>query len=316
MFNATFIFRRIDLDFDNIIGNENIKELLKSSIKTNNLVHSYMFVGPDGVGKKLFAEVFSKMILCENQDDSCNTCSSCIRFNGNNHPDFMVVDSEDGKSIKIGQIRLLQEKIAEKPIVSNKKVYIINNADLMTVEAQNCLLKTLEEPPEYAVLILVLSNESKLLNTIKSRCTKIAFNKLADSELLKYANINNMNINSNLLGTCEGSISKLLSLNDNLSLYNSLDLIIDNLNNKDIVDVWNEAEVLYKSKDNILVLLDYINIVFLNNLRNTNERKYINGVQIIEMTKKRLASNANYDMCIDNLLLKIWEEFNESNSRS
>ena len=303
------------MDFVNIIGNENIKGLLKSSIKANNLVHSYMFVGPDGIGKKLFAEVFSRMVLCENQDDSCNTCSSCIRFKSNNHPDFMVVDSEDRKSIKIGQIRLLQEKIAEKPIVSNKKVYIINNADLMNVEAQNCLLKTLEEPPEYAVLILVLSNESKLLNTIKSRCTKIAFNKLTDDELLKYANINNMNINSNLLGTCEGSISKLLSLNDNLSLYHSLDLIIDNLNNKDIVDVWNEAEVLYKSKDNILDFLDYFNIIFMNKLRNTNDSRYINAIKIVEKTKNRLSANANYDMCIDNLLLQIWEEFHESHNR-
>lgn len=303
------------MDFVNIIGNENIKGLLKSSIKTNNLVHSYMFVGPDGIGKKLFAEVFSRMVLCENQEDSCNTCSSCIRFNSNNHPDFMVVDSEDRKSIKIGQIRLLQEKIAEKPIVSNKKVYIINNADLINVEAQNCLLKTLEEPPEYAVLILVLSNESKLLNTIKSRCTKIAFNKLTDDELLKYANIHNINVNSNLLGTCEGSISKLLSLNDNLSLYNSLDLIIDNLNNKDIVDVWNEAEVLYKSKDNILDFLDYFDIIFMNKLRNTNDSRYINAIKIVEKTKNRLSANANYDMCIDNLLLQIWEEFHESHNR-
>ena len=303
------------MDFVNIIGNENIKELLKNSIKTNNLVHSYMFVGPDGIGKKLFADVFSKMILCENQDDLCNNCSSCIRFNSNNHPDFMVVDSEDGKSIKIGQIRLLQEKIAEKPIISNKKVYIINNADLMTVEAQNCLLKTLEEPPEYAILILVLSNESKLLNTIKSRCTKIAFSKLTNADLLKYVNSHNINVNSNLLYTCEGSIAKLLSLNDNLPLYNSLDLIIDSLNNNDIVDVWNDSEVLYKSKDNILDLLDYFNIIFMNKLRDTNDNRYIDAIKIVEKTKNRLSANANYDMCIDNLLLQIWEEFHESHNR-
>lgn len=303
------------MDFVNIIGNENIKELLKNSIKTNNLVHSYMFVGPDGIGKKLFADVFSKMILCENQDDLCNNCSSCIRFNSNNHPDFMMIDSEDSKSIRIGQIRLLQEKIAEKPIISNKKVYTINDADFMTVEAQNCLLKTLEEPPEYAVLILILSNESKLLNTIKSRCTKIVFNKLKNEELLKYANIHNMNVNSNLLGTCEGSIAKLLSLNSNLTLYNSLDLIIDNLNDKDIVDVWNDSEVLYKSKDNILDLLDYFNIIFMNKLRDTNDNRYIDAIKIVEKTKNRLSANANYDMCIDNLLLQIWEEFHESHNR-
>ena len=298
----------------NIIGNENVKKILISSLKTNNIVNSYMFVGPDGIGKKLFATNFSKNILCENKSDSCNSCNSCIRFNSNNHPDFMIIDSEDGKSIKIGQIRLLQEKIAEKPIISNHKVYIINNSDLMTTEAQNCLLKTLEEPPEYAIIILVLSNENKLLNTIKSRCTKISFNKLSDDEITQFANQNNITINSNLLDICNGSIAKLITLKDCAESYSSLDLIISNLMNKDIIDVWNGSEILYKSKDTILNLLDYFNIIFMKKLRHTYDNKYINAIKIIETTKNRLSSNANYDMCIDNLLLKIWEEFHEDYS--
>ena len=111
------------------------------------------------------------------------------------------------------------------------------------------------------------------------------------------------------------SVTIAVSLNDNLSLYHSLDLIIDNLNNKDIVDVWNEAEVLYKSKDNILDFLDYFDIIFMNKLRNTNDSRYINAIKIVEKTKNRLSANANYDMCIDNLLLQIWEEFHESHNR-
>ena len=232
-----------------------------------------------------------------------------------NSPLINFIDSEDGKNIKIAQVRDLQEQISEKPIVSESKVYIINNSDLMTVEAQNCLLKTLEEPPEYAHIILVASNESKLLNTIKSRCTKIAFNKLSNDDLLKYANSHNISISDDLIGTCDGSISKLISVNDEAGLYNDLNQIINDLSNKDIVDIWNEADVLYKSKDNIIDLLDYFNIVFLNKLRNTNEEKYINSIGIVETTKKRLSSNANHDMCIDNLLLKIWEEFHESYNR-
>ena len=303
------------MNFDKIIGNDKIKDLLEKTIQGNNLVHSYMFVGNNGIGKKLFATEFAKMILCLSDKKACNECSSCIKFNSNNHPDFILLNSEDGKNIKINQIRLLQEQISEKPIVSNHKVYIINDSDLMTVEAQNCLLKTLEEPPEYAVIILVLSNESKLLNTIKSRCTKIVFNKLSNSDLQQYAENNNISFSQNMLDTCEGSISKLIDLQNNVEYYSNLDNIIKDLSFKDIIDIWNESDILYKSKDNISVLLDYLNVVFLNNLRNTNERKYINGIQIIEMTKKRLASNANYDMCIDNLLLQLWEEFNESNDR-
>lgn len=304
------------MNFDNIIGNDNIKVLLDNLIKTNSLVHSYMFIGTDGIGKVLFANAFAKMILCQDEPKACNICSSCIKFDSKNHPDFMQIDSEDGKSIKINQIRLLQEKISEKPIISNNKVYIINNSELMTVEAQNCLLKTLEEPPEYAVIILVLSNENKLLSTIKSRCTKIVFQKLTNGDLMKYANSNNLELNSSLLSVCDGSISKLLNLQTNIESYNLLDDILASFSNDNIIDIWNKSEILYKSKDNIIQLLEYFNNVFLEKLKNTKDTKYISAIKTIEDTKNKLSNNANYDMCIDNLLLQIWEEFNESYSRS
>lgn len=304
------------MNFNNIIGNENVKNLLNNSIKSNNLVHSYMFVGPNGIGKSIFAKELAKILLCTNNTSPCNSCSSCVKFESNNHPDFMIIDADDGKSIKIGQVRLLQEKIAEKPIISDHKIYIINNSDLMTVEAQNCLLKTLEEPPEYATIILVLSNENKMLNTIKSRCTKIVFQKLTNENLKEYANLHSIALNTNLLSACNGSIANLINLKDNIEIYEALDVILENFSNKDIVDIWNESEVLYKSKENIFNLLDYFTINFSNKLRASNENKYINIIKYVETAKKRLSSNANYDMCIDNLLLKIWEEFNESYNRS
>lgn len=303
------------MNFSNIIGNEEIKIFLDNLIKTNNVVHSYMFIGPDGIGKVLFAKEFAKMILCQDSNKACNHCSSCIKFNSDNHPDFMIINSEDGKSIKINQIRFLQERISEKPIVSNRKVYVINDSDLMTVEAQNCLLKTLEEPPEFAVIILVLSNENKCLSTIKSRCTKIAFQKLRNSDLTQYANENNLEINSSLLSASDGSISKLLNLQNNLEAYKQLDNIINAFSKDNIVDIWNNADILYKSKDNINTLLEYLNTVFLERLKSTKESKYIQSIKIIENTKNKLSSNANYDMCIDNLLLQIWEDFNENYNR-
>lgn len=304
------------MSFNNIIGNENVKHILNISVNSNSLVHSYMFIGPEGIGKSLFAKDLAKTILCIDKNRPCGVCSSCIKFDSSNHPDFMQIDSEDGKNIKINQIRLLQERISEKPIISEHKVYIINDSNLMTIEAQNCLLKTLEEPPEYATIILVLSNENKLLNTIKSRCTKIIFQKLSDEDLLEYANLYNIEVNKDFLSTCNGSISNLINLKNNIESYKELDIIIDDFSKKDIVDIWNESEVLYKSKDCIFSLLDYFNNVFFNKLRITNEYKYINSIKIVEITKKRLSSNANFDMCIDNLLLKIWEEFNENNNRS
>ncbi len=168
--------------FNNIIGNERNKELLKKIIDTNNVAHSYMFVGKDSIGKMLFAKEFAKATLCLSEEKPCNRCKSCIEFDTHNNPDFNILEPE-GNSIKIDQIRELTKKVYEKPVVSSKKVYIINDSEAMTKEAQNSLLKTLEEPPEYVTIILITSNENLFLPTIKSRCTKISFNRLTDEEL-------------------------------------------------------------------------------------------------------------------------------------
>lgn len=117
--------------FENIIGNEEIKSGLINTVKTNKTSHSYLFVGIEGIGKRLIATEFAKMILCMGDDKYCNKCKSCIEFDTNNNPDFMIIEP-DGSSIKIEQIRILQKKIQEKPIISNNKVYIINDADKMT----------------------------------------------------------------------------------------------------------------------------------------------------------------------------------------
>ena len=167
--------------FENIIGNERNKELLKKIVDTNNIAHSYMFVGKESIGKLLFAKEFAKSILCL-EGKTCNKCKSCIQFDTSNNPDFYILEPE-GNSIKIDQIRELTKNVYEKPVVSTRKVYIINDSNLMTKEAQNSLLKTLEEPPEYVTIILITSNENLFLPTIKSRCTKISFNKLTDDEL-------------------------------------------------------------------------------------------------------------------------------------
>lgn len=307
------------MSFDHIIGNDSVKSLLTHAICNNNILHSYMFVGPDGIGKSLFAKEFAKIILCNQHDtlqNPCHSCDSCIYFSSQNHPDFMFIQAEDGKTIKIEQIRYFQEKIAEKPIVSQKKVYIINDSDTMTKEAQNCLLKTLEEPPEYAIIILILSNESKLLNTIKSRCTKIAFQPLNNNMISQYFSMQHIDfkLSDNVLKLCNGSIGKAIELQDESTAYESIDNIIQSISNKDIIDIWNNSNILYQLKDMIQNLLAYMNILFMDQLKFTNDIKYINCIKIVEQTKRKLDSNANYDMCIDSLLLKIWEEFHENDS--
>ena len=253
--------------------------------------------------------------MCLEENKYCNKCKSCIEFDSNNNPDFIYIEP-DGNNIKIEQIRQMQSKVIEKPIISNKKVYIINDAKNMTVEAQNCLLKTLEEPPEYITIILIASNENNLLSTIKSRCTIIHFDKIENKELKEYATnvIGISNVNENIINIFQGSIGKAIRLKDKLDIYENIENIISNMNNKDIVDILNCSEILYKSKDEIEEILEYINVILLN--QSKQNIKYVKCIDIVEDTKKRLKSNSNYDMCIDNMLFNIWEEINEKYCRS
>ena len=296
--------------FHEIIGNEQIKKELKESINKNKILHSYMFVGIEGIGKQLIAKKFAQMILCTNQEKKgCNTCKSCIEFNTNNNPDYLYIEP-DGKKIKIEQIRYLQKKMQEKPIISDKKVYVINDADKMTTEAQNCLLKTLEEPPEYGTIILIGSNENAFLNTIKSRCMIVSFKPIENNLMEKYMkdNYGITNISPNMLEAFQGSIGKALKLKEKIDIYEQIELIIKNLDNKNIIDILPQCEYLYKSKEEIKEILEYINVILL---RLTKEKvKYANCINIVENTKKRLKQNANYDMCIDNMIFNMWEEVN------
>jgi len=294
--------------FEKIIGNEKNKFILEKAIELKKTSHSYLFWGTEGIGKRLFALEFSKKILClEPQNNNCN-CKSCVEFDTNNNPDFMLIESDEGK-IKIDQIREMQRKVAEKPLNSNKKVYIINDSDKMTTEAQNCLLKTLEEPPEYITIILICSNEDNMLSTIKSRCTRIHFENLEIEKVKKYLEENypEQQLSNNLIKLSQGSIGKAIRLNKNISLYENIENILKSFQTKDLIDILKMSEEIYKSKDEINSVLEYMNTLALN--LSKNDLRYINSIYIIEDTKKRLKANSNYDMCIDNLLFNIWYLF-------
>ena len=293
--------------FENIIGNKQIKDTLEKAISQNKTSHSYLFIGIQGIGKKMLAIEFAKMLLCINDNKPCNECKSCIEFDTNNNPDFSYIEPEVS-SIKIEQIRDLQKKIQEKPIISEQKIYIINDADLMTQEAQNCLLKTLEEPPEFATIILIGSNETAFLPTIKSRCTILHFNKIDNDDIKKYLleNYNINNISENMLEVFQGSIGKALKLKDKQEEYQKIELIVEQIKQNDLIDLINKSEILYQSKEEIDELLEYLNIILLRKAK--QEYLYTNCIKIVENTKKRLKQNANYDMSIDDLVFNIWEE--------
>lgn len=295
--------------FENIIGNEKNKDLLKNVLETNNIAHSYMFVGKESIGKLLFAKQFAKAILCENEKKPCNKCKSCIEFDTFNNPDFSILEPE-GTSIKIDQIREFIKKVYEKPVVSNKKVYIINDSNYMTKEAQNSLLKTLEEPPEYVTIILITSNENMFLPTIKSRCTKITFNKLSNNELAKILEkeYKYLDVPEIAFKIADGSVKKAIALKDKENEYLKTNRLFENLEDVDIIDLIISKEEIFKNKEEADEILSYINLIFFNKTK-TNI-KYTNCMNIVEDTKDRLSKNNNYDMTIDNFIMTIWEEIN------
>jgi len=289
--------------FKNILGNEKNKNILEKSIKSNKTSHSYIFWGIEGIGKKIIAKEFAKNILCLERTEKCN-CKSCIEFDSSNNPDFQLIEPNDGK-VKIEQIREMQRKVAEKPIISNKKVYIIDNADTMTTEAQNCLLKTLEEPPEYITIILICTNEDNLLSTIKSRCTRIHFDSINIEEVKEYLKQNypNEEISENIINLSQGSIGKAIKLNENKNIYENIERIFLNMQKKDLIEIIQMSEEIYKAREEINSILDYMNVILLK--LSKQNIKYIRCIEIVEQTKKRLKANSNYDMCIDNLLFNM-----------
>ena len=296
------------MNFENIIGNDKIKKYLNRELENNTVLHSYIFSGMESIGKMLFAKEFAKNILClKEKNNNCN-CKSCLCFNSENHPDFEIIN-ENGETIKIEQIRSLTGKIIEKPIISEKKIYIINDAEKMTNEAQNCLLKTLEEPPEFATIILITSNVNLLLNTVVSRCVKIEFENIPSDILRKYCieNLEYGELDNSVLESFNGSIGKAIEYKENKIEYALIEKNINNLNQITVVDLLNELKPLY-NKEKINNYLNYmITCIYI---KTKEDKKYLNCIKYVTETISKIKSNGNLDMNLDMLLIKIWEEIN------
>ncbi|SHH50811.1 DNA polymerase III subunit [Tepidibacter thalassicus] len=307
--------------FKNIIGQDIAKRFIINSIKKDRINHAYLFEGPSGVGKKTFAMEFSKILLNIN--------------NLENSPDFKLLTPK-GSSFKIEQIRNMQSDIVVKPY-KNKKIYILEDCDKMTVQAQNALLKTLEEPPEYAVLILIVKNSATLLDTIKSRCEVIKFSPLSlvdiENYLIKHKNIDRNKakvVSSFSMGILANALELLESEDFNKKREEIEDYINIILSN-DVVDMLNINSKLEKNKDDIINILDMLTTYFRDLIfikENVDENIIINIdrinflkdlskeltysqissiIDIIEETKKKLISNCNFNLAISAMVLNIHE---------
>lgn len=174
--------------FKEIIGHKNIIEHIQNAIKYNKVSHSYIIEGEKGIGKKLIANSLAKTLQCETKGvDSCNKCASCKMFESSNHPDIKYVEASKKSGLGVDDIReQLNKDINIKPYKYPYKIYIINDADTMTIQAQNALLKTIEEPPSYAIIILIAENKNRFLQTIISRCVLIPLRPLSNEDIDDY----------------------------------------------------------------------------------------------------------------------------------
>ncbi len=259
--------------------NKQIEEELKNTIENQRVVNGYIFSGNGNTANYEYAKEFAKMILCLKQENGyCEKCKSCIMFDDSNHADYYEINKEKTESIKIDEIREMQTKIYEKPITSSKKVYVINNAEQMGQEAQNCLLKTLEEPPDFVTIILVVNNENLVLPTIKSRCAKILFTEENEDNYTE----------------------------EQKQRYEELRKIFRNVEKYSTIDLLNKLDILYKDKENFLENLNFINTIFAEKSR--SDYKYLDYIDYVEKTKRKFKANSNFDMCVDYLILNIFKQ--------
>ena len=340
--------------FKEIVGHSDIIKHFKFSIKSNKISHAYLIVGEDDSGKMTLANAFAMALQCENLDpnsdleviDSCGTCSSCKQFMSNNHPDIVYV-THDKSSIGVEDIRdQVNNDIVIKPYSSTFKIYIVDEAEKLTPQAQNALLKTLEEPPEYAIIILLSNNINRMLDTIQSRCiilqVKALDNNLVRDYLMSKHQIPDYQADLSAV-FAQGNVGKAIKYASSEKFSEIKDTVlyllkrIDKMENYEIIET---VKDLGKEKDDVLNILDLILLWYrdvlmykvtknLNLLLYKKERSYISkgskvisyeGIQnilkIIEEAKSKINANVSMDTTLQLMLFTIKENSNDWRNRS
>ncbi len=287
------------MSFKDIVGQERAIKILTKSQKENKISSSYIFVGSEGTGKKLTAIEFTKAVNCLNLNknlEACDNCHSCNEIDKQYCPDLKIVKTTKGL-IKIEQIRGIRKEIELKPFRSKKKVYIIDKAEKMTLEASNCLLKTIEEPPYYAMIILICSKIDPILPTIVSRCQIVNFGlitslKIKEILLNKIDNLekDKAEIISKL---AQGSIGKAFKLSIDKEYFIRREEVLDYLSaispGKYGNDIFAKVEKMISEIDRIEEILEIIKLWYRDILiiKNTGNQKYIINCDKLEIFGKK-----------------------------
>lgn len=171
------------MSFDRLLGNQRIKENLGRSMASGHISHFYLISGPQGSGRHTLAKLLAAAILCQGKNKPCLSCNPCRKVMEGLHPDFITVDDPEKKTVSVELVRQARADMYVQPNESDHKIYLLPRAQDMRTEAQNALLKILEEPPKYGVFILLTDNPQRLLSTVRSRCTELSLSPLDENTL-------------------------------------------------------------------------------------------------------------------------------------
>ncbi len=320
---------------DNVISNLQVKKVLQNALAENRVAHAYLFHGPDGVGKTTLARAFAGALLCGNGlNDACGKCSVCRRVAANQFPDFIPV-SPLGNNIKIEQVRELQRKAQFKPYEAQRKVYLIDRAESMTVEAANCLLKILEDPPPDTVFLLTAANPYNLLPTVISRCqliplTNVPLGQIKEMLVKRYqVEPHTAELLASLSGGLPGIAVQMVESGSGMKIREAAFQVADQLMKADLNELFRTAEEFEKKKeilpdileqllvwyrdrliwlqtgeDKLIVNLDKLS--WVQNVSGSDDKEYlIRSINYILEAKSQIDKNINLRLVLEVLLLRL-----------
>lgn len=325
--------------FEDIIGQEQIKEHFRKSLETGKLSHAYIINGEKASGKEFIANLFAMALQCQGEGQKpCGQCQSCKQTLSGNQPDIIKVAHEKPNTIGVDDVRSqINNDIAIKPYSSPYKIYIMNEAEKMTPQAQNALLKTLEEPPEYGVIFLLTTNVNSMLQTILSRCVVLNMKPVRDEVMREYL-MGHLKVPDYRAEVCiafaRGNVgkAKMLATSEDFETIRDeaislLKYIVDMDTTEvvaaikkisehqmdisdyfDIISIWYRDVLLYKATNDVGHLVFKNEISQIRKVAGRTSYEGIENVLLgIEKAKQRLDANVNFDLTMELLLLEIKE---------
>ena len=325
--------------FTDIIGQEQIKEHLRNAISTGKVSHAYIINGERSSGKEFIARVFAMALQCEKGEvEPCGECHSCRQALSNNQPDIVYVSHEKPNTVGVEDIRAqINGDIGVKPYSSPYKIYIMNEGEKMTVQAQNALLKTLEEPPEYVVILILTTQLEALLPTILSRCVVLNMKPVADPLVKKYL-MEELAVPDYKANICvafaRGNIGKaklLASSEEFEKVKDEAITLVKYINDMEINEIVKAIKKISEYKFDVNDYLDILSVWYrdvllfkatkdvnslifkeeIQQIMRVSDRSTYEGIETIvgalQQAKRRLEANVNFDLTMELLLLTIKE---------